>query len=208
MEDGLDLYEEEYDPQYPTVCFDEKPIALVADVAPSQAVIPGVPARTDYEYQRNGTCNAFFFVEPQAGWRHVQVTRQRTKREYAHCMQWLVDEAYPDAEYIRVVQDNLSTHTPAALYETFAPSEARRILRRLEFHCTPTHGSWLNMAEIEIGIFSRGCLSRRVGDETTLLRRFQALEAERNAQHLPITWCCTSQDARIKLSRLYPIKQT
>jgi len=105
MEDVLDLYEEEYDPQYPTVCFDEKPIALVADVAPSQAVIPGVPARTDYEYQRNGTCNAFFFVEPQAGWRHVQVTRQRTKREYAHCMQWLVDEAYPDAEYIRVVQD-------------------------------------------------------------------------------------------------------
>jgi len=181
MEDVLDWSEEESDPQYPTVCFDEKPVALIADVTAPQPVAPGIPARTDYDYQRNGTCNAFFFVEPLAGWRQVQVTQHRTKQEYAHCMRWLVDEAYPDAEYIRVVQDNLSTHTPAALYDTFAPSEARRILRRLEFHFTPKHGSWLNMAEIESGIFSRGCLSHRVGDETTLLRRFQALETERNA---------------------------
>ena len=208
MEDVLDLYEEEYDPQYPTVCFDEKPISLVADVLPSHVLAPGIPARSDYEYQRNGTRNAFFFVEPLAGWRHVQVTLQRTKQDYARCMQWLVDEAYPDAAYIRVVQDNLSTHTPAALYDTFAPAEARRILRRLEFHFTPKHGSWLNMAEIEIGIFARGCLSHRVGDEATLLHRLQALETARNTKRLTITWCFTSQDARAKLHRLYPTMQT
>lgn len=208
MEEVLERYEEEDDPLYPTVCFDEKPVSLIADVSPAQAVAPGVAARTDYEYQRTGTRNVFFFVEPQAAWRHVSVTQQRTKQDEARCMQWLVDEAYPNAEYIRVVQDNLSTHTPAALYETFAPAQARRILRRLEFHFTPKRGRWLNMAEIEIGIFSRGCLSHRVGDEATLLRRFQALETERNHKHCTITWCFTSDDARVKRERLYPIKQT
>jgi hypothetical protein len=208
MEDVLDLYEEPLDPQHPVVCFDEKPVVLHADVQPPLPVAPGRPERRDYEYAREGTRNLFFFVEPLAGWRHVRVTERRTKADYARCLQWLVDEAYPQATTIRLVQDNLSTHTPAALYEVFTPAEARRILRKLEFHHTPTHGSWLNMAEIEIGIFQRGCLNRRLGEEAALQRQVAALETERNAQRRTITWCFTSQDARIKLQRLYPIKQT
>ncbi len=136
MEDVLDLYEEEYDPQYPTVCLDEKPVVLHADVRPSLAVIPGTPQRIDYEYERRGTRNLFFVVEPLAGWRHVEVTEQRTKQDYAKILRWLVEERYPNVEYIRLVQDNLNTHTPAALYEAFAPREARRILQRIEFHYT------------------------------------------------------------------------
>ncbi len=136
MEDVLDLYEEEYDPQYPTVCLDEKPVVLHADVRPSLPVIPGTPQRIDYEYERRGTRNLFFVVEPLAGWRHVEVTEQRTKQDYAKILRWLVEERYPNVEYIRLVQDNLNTHTPAALYEALPPSEARRILQRIEFHYT------------------------------------------------------------------------
>jgi hypothetical protein len=156
MEDVLDLYEEEYDPRYPAVCFDEKLVAPEADVWPPEPMEPGQPERIDYEYERLGTANLFFFVEPLSGWRHVEMTEHRTKIDYAHCIQWLVDEVYPHAEYIRIVQDNLNTHTAAALYEAFSPAEARRILQRVEFHYTPKHGSWLNMAEIEISIFARG----------------------------------------------------
>jgi transposase len=140
MEDVLDLYEEEYDPQYPTVCLDEKPVVLHADVHPPVPVEPGKPERVDYEYERQGTRNLFVMVEPLAGWRHVEVTESRTMQDYAKIVRWLVDEVYPHAEYIRLVQDNLNTHTPASLYETFPPAEARRILQRLEFHYTPKHG--------------------------------------------------------------------
>ena len=136
MEDVLDLYEEEYDPRYPTVCFDEKLVAPEADVRPAEPMAPGQAQRIDYEYERLGTANLFFCVEPLTGWRHVEMTKQRTKLDYAQCIRWLVDQVYPQAEYIRVVQDNLNTHTPGALYEAFEPAEARRILQRIEFHYT------------------------------------------------------------------------
>ena len=205
MEDVLDLYEEEDDPCYPTICFDEKLVAPEADVRPAEPIEPGQPERVDYEYERLGTAKLFFFVEPLTGWRHVEMTEHRTKIDYAHCIQWLVDEAYPHAEYLRIVQDNLNTHTAAALYEAFSPAEARRILQRVEFHYTPKHGSWLNMAEIEISIFARGCLSRRVANMPDLRQRIATLEAERNAQRSTISWRFTSNDARDKLHDLYPV---
>lgn len=204
MEDVLDLYEEDYDERYPTVCFDEKLVTLHANVNAVVPVAPGTPARIDYEYERHGTANLFFFLEPLTGWRHVRLTERRTKLDYAHCLQWLADERYPHAEYIRVVQDNLNTHLAASLYEAFTPAEARRLAQRFEWHYTPKHGSWLNMVEIEIGIFERGCLKQRVPDEPTLLRHIQALEVERNVQHARIKWQFTARDARTKLKRLYP----
>ena len=207
MEDVLDLYEEAYDTQYPTVCLDEKPVVLHADVQPPVPAAPGQPERVDYEYERRGTRNLFVMVEPLAGWRHVEVTEQRTMHDYARVVRWLVDEVYPHAEYIRLVQDNLNTHTPAALYETFPPAEARRILQRLEFHYTPKHGSWLNMAEIEIAILVRNALSRRLEDEATLRRRVSTVETERNAKRHGISWQFTSRDARRKLEQLYPVKE-
>jgi hypothetical protein len=206
MEDVLDLYEEPYDPQYPKVCLDEKPVVLHADVQPPVPVEPGQPERVDYEYERRGTRNLFVLVEPLAGWRHVEVTAQRTMHDYAKTVRWLVGEVYPRAEYIRLVQDNLNTHTPAALYETFPPAEARRILHRLEFHYTPKHGSWLNMAEIEIAILERNALSRRLASEAALRRQVLAVETERNAHQRGICWQFTSRDARVKLERLYPVK--
>jgi hypothetical protein len=205
MEDVLDLYEEEYDPRHPKVCFDEKLVAPEANVRPSEPMEPGQPERIDYEYERLGTANLFFFVEPLTGWRHVEMTEHRTKIDYAHCIQWLVDQVYPHADYVRIVQDNLNTHTAAALYEAFPAPEARRILQRVEFHYTPKHGSWLNMAEIEISIFARGCLSRRVESMQVLRQRIATLEAERNAQHCTISWRFTSRDARVKLQDLYPV---
>ncbi len=205
MEDVLDLYAEEYDPRYPTVCFDEKLIAPEADVRLPEPMKPGQPERVDYEYERLGTANLFFFVEPLVGWRHVEMTGHRTKLDYAHCIQWLVDSVYPQAECVRIVQDNLNTHTATALYEAFSPAEARRILRRVEFHYTPKHGSWLNMAEIEISIFARGCLSRRVESMQDLLQRIATLEAQRNTQRCTISWRFTSTAARDKLHGLYPV---
>lgn len=207
MEDVLDLYEEEYDPHYPTVCLDEKPVVLHADVQPPVPVEPGQPERLDYEYERKGTRNLFVMVEPLVGWRHVEVTAQRTMQDYAQVVRWLVDEVYPQAEYIRLVQDNLNTHTPASLYETFAPAEARRLLQRVEFHYTPKHGSWLNMAEIEIAILERKALSRRLESEEVLRRQVSAVESERNHQRRKIAWQFTSRDARVKLERLYPVKE-
>ena len=181
-------------------------MVLHADVQPPVPVEPGHPERVDYEYERKGTRNLFVMVEPQAGWRHVEVTEQRTMQDYAKVVRWLVDEVYPQAEYIRLVQDNLNTHTPASLYETFPPAEARRILQRLEFHYTPKHGSWLNMAEIEITILQRNALSRRLEDEAALRRHISAVESERNQQRRGIAWQFTSCDARVKLERLYPVK--
>lgn len=204
MEDVLDLYAEPYDPKHPKVCFDETSKQLIRETRQPLPAQPGQPERYDYEYQRNGTCNIFLFFEPQRGYRHLDITAQRTRRDFAQCMQWLVDTAYPDAECIRVVLDNLNTHKPAALYETFAPAEANRILKRLEFHYTPKHGSWLNMAEIELGVFSRVCWADRMPDANTLQRRTTALEVERNHAHATVDWRFTSCDARIKLERLYP----
>lgn len=204
MEDVLDLYEQPYDPQHPTVCFDEKPLVLHADVRSSLPGAPGQPERVDCEYERRGTANLFFLVDPVRGWRHVEVTAQRTKQEYAQQMRWLVDVAYPKAQYVRVVQDNLNTHTPGALYEAFPPEEARRILRRLEFHYTPKHASWLNMAEIEIGVFQRSCLQRRLADEQQVRQQVNALQEERNAKRCSISWRFTTGDARQKLQRIYP----
>jgi DDE superfamily endonuclease len=204
MEDVLDLYEEPYDPKRPKVNFDETSKQLIAETRMPLPPKPGKPVRYDYEYQRNGTRNLFMFCEPQAGWRHIVVTAQRTMEDFAEQMRWLVDTRYPEAEVIRVVLDNLNTHKPASLYEAFAPAEARRILKKLEFHYTPKHGSWLNMAEIELSILQRQCLERRIPEETILTREIAAYEDARNAAQATITWRFTTTGAREKLHRLYP----
>lgn len=204
MEDVLELYEEPYDAQRPVVCFDETSTQLIEEKRVAIPARPGQQERFDYEYQRNGTRNLFLLCEPLRGWRHVAVTKQRTMRDFAHQMQWLAGEAYPDAEKIRVVLDNLNTHRPASLYEAFDPAEARRILKRLEFHYTPKHGSWLNMAEIELSVVSRQCLNRRIGEEATLKREVAALERQRNAAREIIHWQFTAKDARHRLRHLYP----
>ena len=204
MEDVLDLYAEPYDPQRPAVCVDETSTQLIEEKRKPIPAKPGQPERFDYEYQRNGTRNLFVCCEPLRGWRHVAVTERRTMQDFAAQMRWVVDEAYPEAAKIRVVLDNLNTHRPAALYEAFEPAEARRIVKRLEFHYTPKHGSWLNMAEIELSAFSRQCLKRRIGDEATLRREVAALEQTRNQAQAPIRWQFTTHDARCKLRHLYP----
>jgi hypothetical protein len=204
MEDVLDLYEEPYDPKRPKVCFDETNKQLIQEKRLPLPAQVGQPERYDYEYKRNGTRNLFLFCDPERGWRHVEVTHRRTMQDFAQQMKWLVDEVYPEAEVIRVVLDNLSTHKAASLYETFPPAEARRLLRRLEFHYTPKHGSWLNMAEIELSVLSRQCLHRRIPDEATLKQEVAAYEHERNQARATINWQFTSQDARVKLQRLYP----
>jgi DDE superfamily endonuclease len=204
MEDVLELYEEPYDPRHPKVCFDETNKQLVAQKPVGLPGRPGQVERYDYEYQRNGTRNLFVFFEPQRGWRHIEVSERRTMQDFAGQMRWLVDQAYPEAELMRVVLDNLNTHRPASLYQTFEPAEARRILKRLEFHPSPKHGSWLNMAEIELSVFSRQCLDRRIPDELTLRREIQVLEAERNAACARVNWQFTAQAARSKLRHLYP----
>lgn len=204
MEDVLDLYEEPYNQARPKVCFDEKSVQLIESSREPLPMRPGQTERYDYEYKRNGTRNLFLFCEPQRGYRHIEVTDRRTTQDFARQMKWLVDEGYPDAEVVRLVMDNLNTHKPASLYEAFDPAEARRILKRLEFHYTPKHGSWLNMAEIELSIISRQCLDRRIGDEQTLKRELNALEAKRNETSASIEWRFTTQDARDKLRRIYP----
>ncbi len=204
MEDVLDLYAEPYDPDRPVVCFDETSTQLLADTRPPIPVQPGQPRRQDYEYRRAGTRNIFLTCEPLAGWRHVAITERRAMADFAHQMRWLVDEAYPDAPVVRVVLDNLNTHRMASLYETFPAAEARRIVRRLEFHHTPQHASWLNMAEIEFSVLTRACLQGRNPDETALQRAINAYEVQRNASKATINWRFNTQDARTKLHRLYP----
>lgn len=208
MEDVLDLYTQPYDPQRPVVCLDEKPVVLRAEARPNLPARPGQGERRDYEYVRQGTAAVFVVVEPQGGWRHYAPGPRRTAQDYAAQLRYLADEVYSDAQVIRLVQDNLNTHGPAALYATFSPEEARRLRQRFEFHPTPKHGSWLNMAEIEISILTRGCLSRPCPDLETLCQRSAALELERNAQRRTITWQFTTADARTKLHRLYPAVQT
>jgi DDE superfamily endonuclease len=207
MEDVLSLYEQSYNEDYPQVCLDEKLVTLHGDVVDPVPVQPGYPERVDYEYKRIGTANLFVMVERLSGYRHVEVTERRTAVDYARQLQWLADVRYPQAKKIRLVQDNLNTHRLANLYLVFPPEEARRLTERFEVHYTPPHASWLNMAEIEIGIFERGCLRRRVPSLDVLGQRVAALEAERNAAHATIDWRFTSEDARVRLARLYPALQ-
>jgi DDE superfamily endonuclease len=204
MEDVLEVYAEPYDPTRPKVNFDETTKQLLKETRQPLPAQPGRPQRYDYEYARNGTRNIFLFVEPQVGWRHVQVTAQRTKLDFAYAMPWLVDEGYPEATVIRVVLDNLNTHKLASLYEAFEPAEARRIARKLAFHYTPKHGSWLNMAEIELSVLQQQCLDRRLPDEATLKREIASWEHQRNTEQATIDWQFSVSDARHKLKRLYP----
>jgi hypothetical protein len=204
MEHILMLYHQPYDPRRPMVCFDEKSLQLLKDSRMPIGIRPGHSRRQDYEYQRNGTRNLFLFVEPKAGRRQVLVTRRRTKRDFAYAMRYLVDTLYPAAQCIDVVLDNLNTHTYHALVETFGKPEADRIWQRLCFHYTPPHGSWLNMAEIELSILSRQCLSRPLPDEWTLALEIIAWENSRNAAKAKIHWSFTVEDARHVFAALYP----
>jgi transposase len=204
MEDVLEVYTRPYDERFPQVCLDEKSKQLIGEVREPLGACPGRPTRHNYEYERNGTANLFIVCEPLLGWRHLKVTDRRTKIDWAHCIKELVDIHYPHAEKIVLVLDNLNTHTPAALYEAFDPAEARRLLERLEIHYTPKHGSWLNMAEIELSVLARQCLEQRIPDRETLTREVGAWEAARNAAESSIEWRFTSDEARIKLKHLYP----
>jgi hypothetical protein len=204
MEDVLDVYTRPYDPRRPQVCLDETSRQLLAQARPPQPVAPGRPAREDYEYVRAGVCNCFLVCEPLRGRRHVTVSDRRTRVDWAHCVKDLVDVHYPAAEVIVLVQDNLNTHTPASLYEAFPPAEAKRLADKLEVHYTPKHGSWLNMAEIELSVLAEQCLDRRLADRATLEREVAAWEARRNAATKTIDWRFTTADARIKLKHLYP----
>lgn len=204
MEDVLDLYHEPYDPFRPVVCFDEGTKQLIGETRTPLPLQPGEPQRYDYEYERHGTCNLFMFCEPLAAWRQVEVTDHRTRLESAHCLKYLADERYPQATLIRLVQDNLNTHSPASLYEAFPPEEARRLAQRFEFHHTPVHGSWLNIAEIELNVLNSQCLDRRIPDKETLIKEVVAWNLVRNEKAASVNWHFTTQDARIKLKRLYP----
>lgn len=203
MEDVLDQYEQPYDPKRPLVCFDEWLKQLIEETRISNPAKPGQVERYDYEYKRNGVRNLNVAFEPLTGQRHVRITERHTMQDFAHCMKWLVDEVHPEAEVIRVVLDNLKTHKPAALYETFSPAEAQRILKKLEFHYTPKHGSWLNMAEIELSIFDRR-LKDFIPDDDTLSIEVNALVDSRNDSKATIDWQFRTKDARIKLKSLYP----
>jgi len=207
MEDVLAVYTRPYDPCRPQVCLDETSRQLLGEVNPPRPVAPGRPARVDYEYERNGTCNQFLVCEPLRGWRHVMVSDRRTRIDWAHCIKDLVDVHYPDAEQIVLVQDNLNTHTPASLYEAFPPTEAKRLTDKLELHATPKHGSWLNMAEIELSVLAEQCLDRRLADRATLEREVAAWETARNTAGRRVDWRFTTTDARIKLKHLYPANQ-
>jgi DDE superfamily endonuclease len=204
MEDVLDLYSEPYNPQFPVVCFDETPYQLIDAVRPPLPMQAGQPMRYDYEYQRNGTCNLFAYFQPRAGWRRVIVTERRTRHDFAYRLRDLADVYFPQAEVIRLVLDHLNIHNPSALYEVFAPAEARRLVRRFDFHYTPKHGSWLNMVEVELAVLSSQCLDQRIPDIERLRREIAAWETERNARHARVNWQFGTTDARIKLSRFYP----
>ena len=204
MESVLEVYQRYYHPDFPFVCLDEAMKQLVSETVTPIPARPGQPERFDYEYERNGTANLFMICNPIEGWRTVEVTQQRTAIDYAQLLKKLVDDYYPEAYLITVVQDNLNTHTPASLYKAFEPSEARRIMNRLEFCHTPKHGSWLNMAEIELSVLSRQCLNRRIPDLSTLTEEVSLWCEERNRKETWIDWRFTTEDARIKLKRLYP----
>lgn len=205
MEDVLAVYERAYDPKHPVVCVDETNKTLHDTPHGTLPIESGQPQRQDYEYDRNGKANIFMAVEPLAGKRQVSVTDQRTNQDFAEFLRYLSDETYPEVETIVLVTDNLNTHTPACLYERFEPAEARRLTQRFEWHYTPEHGSWLNMAEIELSILSRQCTSRRISNKETLIEEVSAWENDRNHVNVQIDWQFTAADARIKLKRLYPV---
>lgn len=207
MEDMLAVYTRPLDPAHPLVCMDESSKQLVGQVRAPRLVAPGRPAVEDCEYERRGTANLFLLSAPLLGWRTIAVTARRTRSDWAHLLRALVDEHFPNAPRITLVLDNLNTHDPASLYQTFPPAEARRILERLEIHYTPKHGSWLNMAEIEFSVLNRQCLDRRIADMETLEAEVAAWVAGRNADAATIDWRFTTDDARIKLKHLYPIQQ-
>lgn len=204
MEDVLDVYERPYDPSRPVVCMDEKPYQLLGEARDSWAMRPGDNKKVDSEYTRNGTCSIFAFVEPLGGKHHASVRERRTALDWAEEIKYMVDDMYPDAEKIVLVMDNLNTHRPASLYKKYPPMEARRILRKLEIHYTPKHGSWLDIAEIELNVMTRQCLSRRIDSIETLRRELKAWEDERNTIAAKVNWQFTSDKARIKLASLYP----
>jgi transposase len=208
MEDVLDLYHEEPDPKRPVVSFDESPQQLIGETRVPIPAKPGQLKRVDYEYKRNGTVNLFVFVDAHASWCHVKVTDRRTACDFAECMRDLVDVHYPKADRIRVVLDNLSTHSAAALYQSLPPAEARRILRRLEFHFTPKHASWLNMVEIEIGVLRKMCLDRRIATRHELTEEINAWQRQRNASGARINWMFSTEKARIKMGKAYPKLQS
>ena len=204
MEDVLQTYRLPYNPRYPVVCFDEACRQLFGEVRPPRRARRGHSARVDYEYERKGVCHQLLMCEPLRGWRHVEVTERRTRRDYARCVKDLVDRYYPQATTIRLVQDNLNTHDGASLYEAFSPEEARRLLDRIDFHYTPKHGSWLNMAETEISIMGSQCLDRRLENQDRMAEEVATWESERNAREAKIHWTFTLAAARRKLRKIYP----
>jgi hypothetical protein len=204
MEDVLTLYQLPYDPRFPVVCLDEFPLALQASVRASLPVMPGQPRRADFEYERRGSCNLFMAFQPLAGWRRVWCEPRRRKQEFAHVVRALVDECFPDAEQIRLVCDNLNTHTPAAFYDTFPAEEARRITERVAFHYTPPHGSWLNMVEIEAAVMARQCLGRRLGEIAAVEHDVTCWAQARNAEQASVDWRFSPEAARAKFHRRYP----
>jgi hypothetical protein len=207
MEDLLDLSMQPYDEAYPVVCIDERPCQLIGHLQPPALPQPGHPAREDTEFSRNGACSTFLMFEPHAGWRHALVKETRTKRDFADCLKYLLDDKYASASKVRLILDNLNTHTPAALYETFPFSEALRLAKKIEWHYTPLHGSWLNMVEIELSVLVNQCLKRRIGTIDHLREEIAAWELARNAQRATVQWRFTPPDARIKLKHLYPLHE-
>jgi hypothetical protein len=204
MEDALEVYKRPYDPTHPVVCMDESSKQHIKEIRQPISIESGSPERYDFESERNGVSNMFIFFEPLAGWRYLEITNQRTAIDWAFQVRNLVDVHYPDAERITLVMDNLNTHCGASLYKAFEPDEALRILKRLDIHYTPKHGSWLNLAEIELSVLSRQCLDRRIPDQETLKKEVTAWVNSRNAHSSPMDWRFTTDDARIKLGRLYP----
>jgi hypothetical protein len=204
MEDVLEVYHRPFDETRPLVCLDEASKQLIGEAVQPLPPEPGQPERFDYEYVRNGAANLFMISEPLLGWRAVQVTERRTAKDFAEVLRWLAEDVHPDAATIVLVMDNLNTHKLASLYEAFPPEQARRIAERLEIHHTPKHGSWLNVAEIELSVLSRQCLNRRIGSMPDLRQEVSAWEAERNERQVEVKWQFTSADARVKLRRLYP----
>lgn len=207
MEDVLDVYQRSADPRHPVVCLDETSRQLLAETRPPLSAQPGQPARHDPEYAREGVVNLFLITDPLRGWRQVRLSERRTRLDFAHCIKDLVEVHYPDVERIVLVMDQLNTHSPASLYEAFPPPEAKRLADKLEIHYTPKHGSWLNMAEIELSVLQRQCLHRRLGNRGTLEREVAAWVAARNGAVANIDWRFTTEEARIKLKRLYPVIQ-
>ncbi len=204
MEDVLEVYHRPYDERRPLICLDERPVQLVGETRVPLPAAPGRPARYDYEYVRNGTANLFMICEPLLGWRSVQATERRTAKDFAEVLRWLAEDVHPDARRLVLVTDNLNTHGPGCLYEALEPARARRIAERLEWHYTPRHGSWLNMAEIELAALSKQCLGRRIESAQRLAREVAAWEYERNERQVGVNWQFTTAKARIKLRRLYP----